>query len=305
MSNLVVVLGPTATGKTNLAVQIANKYNGEIISADSRQGYKNMDIGTGKDLSEYTLKNKTIRYHLIDILDPINNYSVFQFKNDFFKIYNSLITNKKVPVLCGGTGLYIESILLNYQMPNVPPNNLLRKRLANKTIEQLANQLQSIDTKLYDNNYHITKRRLIRAIEIIESKENIYDKNINCNIDRPLILGLIIERKKLLDNIQKRLEKRMKEGMIDEVQSLIDKGIGLDRLKYFGLEYKFVGKYLYNEIKYDEMVEKLNFAINKFSKRQMTFFRRMEKRGINILWISPDDFNLIDKYMEDYLNNEL
>ena len=131
------------------------------------------------------------------------------------------------------------------------------------------------------------------------------DKNINCNIDRPLILGLIIERKKLLDNIQKRLEKRMKEGMIDEVQSLIDKGIGLDRLKYFGLEYKFVGKYLYNEIKYDEMVEKLNFAINKFSKRQMSFFRRMEKSGINILWISPDDFNLIDKYMEDYLNNEL
>ena len=305
MSNLVVVLGPTATGKTNLAVQIANKYNGEIISADSRQIYKNMDIGTGKDLSEYTIKNKTIPYHLIDILDPINNYSVFQFKNDFLKIYNSLITNKKVPVLCGGTGLYIESILLNYQMPTIPPNNLLRKRLANKTIEQLANQLQSINTKLYDNNYHITKRRLIRAIEIIESKENIYDKNINCNIDRPLILGLIIERKKLLDNIQKRLEKRMKEGMIDEVQSLIDRGIDLDRLKYFGLEYKFVGKYLYNEIKYDEMVEKLNFAINKFSKRQMTFFRRMEKRGIDILWISPDDFNLIDKYLEDYLNNEL
>ena len=305
MSNLVVVLGPTASGKTNLAVQIADKYNGEIISADSRQVYKNMDIGTGKDLSEYTLKNKTISYHLIDILDPINNYSVFQFKNDFFKIYNSLIANNKMPVLCGGTGLYIESILLNYQMPNVPPNNLLRKQLENKTIEHLAKQLQSMNPKLYDDNYHITKRRLIRAIEIIESKENIYDKNINCNIDRPLILGLIIERKKLLDNIQKRLEKRMKEGMIDEVQSLIDKGIDLDRLKYFGLEYKFIGKYLYNEIKYDEMVEKLNFAINKFSKRQMTFFRRMEKRGINILWISPDDFNLIDKYMEDYLNNEL
>ena len=305
MSSLVVVLGPTATGKTNLAVKIASKYNGEIISADSRQIYKDMNIGTGKDLCEYKLNNKTIPYHLIDILEPNNNYSVFQFKNDFFNIYNSLIIKNVIPVLCGGTGLYIESILLNYQMSSVPPNYLLRKQLENKTIKDLTKQLQLINFKLYDENYHITKRRLIRSIEIMQSKKMINDKNINCNIDRPLVFGLNIDRKQLLVNIQARLEKRLEEGMIDEVQSLINKGIDLNRLKYFGLEYKFVGKYLYDEIKYDEMVEKLNYAINKFSKRQMTFFRRMEKRGINIVWVAPDNFDLINKYMKKYLNHEL
>ena len=305
MSSLVVVLGPTATGKTNLAVKIASKYNGEIISADSRQIYKDMNIGTGKDLCEYKLNNKTIPYHLIDILEPNNNYSVFQFKNDFFNIYNSLIIKNVIPVLCGGTGLYIESILLNYQMSSVPPNYLLRKQLENKTIKDLTKQLQLINFKLYDENYHITKRRLIRSIEIMQSKKMINDKNINCNIDSPLVFGLNMDRKQLLVNIQARLEKRLQEGMIDEVQSLINKGIDLNRLKYFGLEYKFVGKYLYDEIKYDEMVEKLNYAINKFSKRQMTFFRRMEKRGINIVWVAPDNFDLINKYMKKYLNHEL
>ena len=305
MSSLVVVLGPTATGKTNLAVKIASKYNGEIISADSRQIYKDMNIGTGKDLCEYKLNNKTIPYHLIDILEPNNNYSVFQFKNDFFNIYNSLIIKNVIPVLCGGTGLYIESILLNYQMSSVPPNYLLRKQLESKTIKDLTKQLQLINFKLYDENYHITKRRLIRSIEIMQSKKMINDKNNNCNIDRPLVFGLNIDRKQLLVNIQARLEKRLQEGMIDEVQSLINKGIDLNRLKYFGLEYKFVGKYLYDEIKYDEMVEKLNYAINKFSKRQMTFFRRMEKRGINIVWVAPDNFDLINKYMKKYLNHEL
>ena len=305
MSSLVVVLGPTATGKTNLAVKIASKYNGEIISADSRQIYKDMNIGTGKDLCEYKLNNKTIPYHLIDILEPNNNYSVFQFKNDFFNIYNSLIIKNVIPVLCGGTGLYIESILLNYQMSSVPPNYLLRKQLESKTIKDLTKQLQLINFKLYDENYHITKRRLIRSIEIMQSKKMINDKNINCNIDSPLVFGLNMDRKQLLVNIQARLEKRLQEGMIDEVQSLINKGIDLNRLKYFGLEYKFVGKYLYDEIKYDEMVEKLNYAINKFSKRQMTFFRRMEKRGINIVWVAPDNFDLINKYMKKYLNHEL
>ena len=301
MSSLVVVLGPTATGKTNLAVKIASKYNGEIISADSRQIYKDMNIGTGKDLCEYKLNNKTIPYHLIDILEPNNNYSVFQFKNDFFNIYNSLIIKNVIPVLCGGTGLYIESILLNYQMSSVPPNYLLRKQLESKTIKDLTKQLQLINFKLYDENYHITKRRLIRSIEIMQSKKMINDKNNNCNIDRPLVFGLNIDRKQLLVNIQARLEKRLQEGMIDEVQSLINKGIDLNRLKYFGLEYKFVGKYLYDEIKYDEMVEKLNYAINKFSKRQMTFFRRMEKWGIKIHWIKPKSIDKAIRLVNNYL----
>lgn len=305
MSNLVVVLGQTATGKTKLAVKIAHKYNGEIVSADSRQIYKGMDIGTGKDLDEYQINNKKISHHLIDILDPSNDYSVFQFKQDFFKIFNHLNKAKKLPILCGGTGLYIESILLNYQMPSVPPDTSLRKKMENKNIDYLANYLQSIDRSVYDRRYHVTKRRIIRAIEVALSSNHNKERNINFKIDNPLILGLEIDREELLMNIKQRLEKRIQSGMIDEVKSLINHGIDLHRLRYFGLEYKFVGQYLFNEIKYDDMIIKLNYAINKFSKRQMTFFRRMEKRGIKILWISKNNYNQVDQYIEKYLENEL
>ena len=305
MHNLVVVLGPTATGKTKLAVKIADKHNGEVISADSRQVYKGMDIGTGKDLSEYHIKNKKIPYHLIDILDPIHNYSVFQFQKDFLKVYNSINQNNKLPILCGGTGLYIESILLNYQMPSIPPNNKLRAKLENKTIDYLIKYLQSIDENLYDSQHHTTKRRLIRTIEISLSKEELKENDVNHSIDHPLILGLTLDREELLMNIKERLDLRLKSGMIDEVRSLINNGIDLDRLKYFGLEYKFIGQYLYNEIKYEDMITKLNYAINRFSKRQMTFFRRMEKRGLKICWLSKNDFKFLDKSIEEYLANEL
>ena len=301
MSKLVVVLGPTATGKTRLAVNIANKFNGEIISADSRQIYKGMDIGTGKDLAEYHNNNINTPYHLINILEPNVNYSVFQFKKDFWNIYNALGQKNKLPILCGGTGLYIESVLLNYQMPTVPPNISLRSKMDNKSIDYLKKYLQSIDGVVYDKNYHITKRRMIRAIEISLSGDIDEDKNIQSIIARPLVFGLKADREELLINIKNRLEKRIQSGMIDEVQSLINKGITLDRLKYFGLEYKFIGQYLYNEIKFDDMIEKLNFAINRFSKRQMTFFRRMENRGIDIRWVLKNQHEKINQHIKKYI----
>jgi len=301
MSKLVVVLGPTATGKTRLAVNIANKFNGEIISADSRQIYKGMDIGTGKDLAEYHNNNINTPYHLINILEPNINYSVFQFKKDFWNIYNALGQKNKLPILCGGTGLYIESVLLNYQMPTVPPNISLRSKMDNKSIDYLKKYLQSIDGVVYDKNYHITKRRMIRAIEISLSGDIDEDKNIQSIIARPLVFGLKADREELLINIKNRLEKRIQSGMIDEVQSLINKGITLDRLKYFGLEYKFIGQYLYNEIKFDDMIEKLNFAINRFSKRQMTFFRRMENRGIDIRWVLKNQHEKINQHIKKYI----
>lgn len=301
MSNLVVVLGPTATGKTKLAVKIANQYKGEIISADSRQIYKGMDIGTGKDLKEYQINKNYILHHLIDILDPQSNYSVYQFKQDFTKIYNSLVKKNKLPILCGGTGLYIESVLLDYKIPNVGPNDNLRAMLDKNSLKDLIDHLKSIDADQYDENYHVTKRRIIRTIEIIKSNKKL-NFNQTIKIKNPLIIGLKFEREKLLNNIQKRLQKRIESGMIEEVQTLIDNGMGLDRLKYFGLEYKFIGEYLFDEIPYQDMLEKLNYAINRFSKRQMTFFRRMEKRGLEITWISENNLDLIYKYLNQYLS---
>ena len=301
MSNLVVVLGPTATGKTKLAVKIANQYNGEIISADSRQIYKGMDIGTGKDLKEYQINKNYILYHLIDILDPQSNYSVYQFKQDFTKIYNSLVKKNKLPILCGGTGLYIESVLLDYKIPNVGPNDNLRAMLDKNSLKDLIEHLKSIDADKYDENYHVTKRRIIRTIEIIKSNKKL-NFNQTIKIKNPLIIGLNFEREKLLNNIQKRLQKRIESGMIEEVQTLVDNGMGLDRLKYFGLEYKFIGQYLFDEIPYQDMLEKLNYAINRFSKRQMTFFRRMEKRGLEITWVSENNLDLIYKYLDQYLS---
>lgn len=301
MSKLVVVLGPTATGKTKLAVKIANQYKGEIISADSRQIYKGMDIGTGKDLNEYKINQHYILHHLIDILDPQINYSVFQFKQDFIQVYNSLIEKNKLPILCGGTGLYIESVLLDYKIPSVGPDDKLRAMLNEKSVEDLSDYLKSISKDQYDENYHITKRRIIRTIEIIKSKETSkYSQTIK--IKDPLIIGLDFEREKLLNHIKKRLEERIESGMIEEVQGLINNGMKLDRLKYFGLEYKFIGQYLFDEISYQDMLEKLNYAINRFSKRQMTFFRRMEKRGLSITWISENNLESINKHLEQYLS---
>ena len=290
--NFIVVTGPTATGKTKVAVNIAYQFNGEIISADSRQIYRGMDIGTGKDLNEYNINNSEIPYHLIDILDPIENYSVYQFQRDFLSTYNDIIERNKLPILCGGTGLYIESILLKYKLENAPgPNQKLRQDLQNKSMEELLELLKDISPQNYDDpSKKDTKNRIIRVLEIELNKiSNQPDIFINQEIDNFLVIGIQQERQNNRDLIKKRLIERMNAGLIDEVEKLLENGLPKSRLDYFGLEYKFVGAYLKNELTKDELTDKLHIAICQFAKRQMSWFRRMEKRGIKINWVNPAD----------------
>ena len=227
MEKLLVILGPTASGKTSFAVKLADRFHGEIISADSRQIYKGMDIGTGKDLYEYKLKNKIIPYHLIDILDPKIDYSVFQFKNDFHKIYKVITDNNKLPILCGGTALYIDSILFNYDMSKSAPNPEIRNKLELLTIEKLKEELINRDKSLYDENFHTTKRRIIRSLEISDPKNNTINKSIDKSINNPLIIGMDVDRKLILNKIKVRLLERLNNGMIEEVQNLINEGLDI------------------------------------------------------------------------------
>ena len=301
MLNLVVILGPTASGKTSLAVKLADLFGTEIISGDSRQIYKNMDIGTGKDLFEYNINNRSIPYHLIDIINPNEDYSIHQFKKDFYNVYDDIIKKNKIPILCGGSGLYIESILLNYEIPNIPPDYELRETLQNKRLDSLKNILNQKDDQLYNPAYHVTKRRIIRSIELFNKKNITSDMKKYHSINNYKVIGIKTNRDVLLQQIKKRLEERLGNGMVEEVEFLIQRGISLDRLKYFGLEYRFLGEYLFNNISYEEMVNKLNVSINRFSKKQMTFFRRMEKRGIEIKWIQKDELEEAKKYIKTYL----
>ena len=300
--DFLVVTGPTATGKTKVAVDIASKYSGEIISADSRQIYKGMDIGTGKDLDEYSINNKKIPYHLIDILNPKENYSVYQFQRDFLVSYNKIKDGGNLPILCGGTGLYIESILLKYKLQNSPgPNQDLRNSLEEKTTEELLEMFQNISPEKYqDPSKKDTKNRIIRSIEIeLDKTAEEPDIFINQNIDNFLVLGIKQERQDNRDLIKKRLIERIDKGLIDEVRDLVNNGLHISRLDYFGLEYKFVGQYLKNEIIKEELIEKLHIAICQFAKRQMSWFRRMEKRGIRIQWVSPDDKDTINSLVKN------
>lgn len=306
MNKLIVILGPTASGKTKLAVNLAYKYSGEIISADSRQIYKGMDIGTGKDLDEYNINNNAIPYHLINILHPQQDYSVFKFKEDCNVALSNIHSKNRIPILCGGTGLYIESILLDYKMPKTKPNTNLRSQLEKKSLLQLKRELLLLDSGAFNEDYHISSRRLIRSIEIISDKSNIDMKKKGNNIlENSLVMGIRIDRPEVLNKIKERLNTRLEEGMIEEVESLLDSGLSFTRLAYFGLEYKFIGKYLSKEINYDQMKELLNNAINKFSKRQMTFFRRMEKRGIKINWIDTTDLNEIYILTNSFLQSSV
>ena len=300
--NFIVITGPTATGKTKVAVDIAYQYNGEIISADSRQIYKGMDIGTGKDLDEYIINNKQIPYHLIDILDPNENYSVYQFQRDFLSSYNLIKERDNLPILCGGTGLYIESILLKYRLQNAPgPNQKLRQSLQEKSTEELLNLFQNISPEKYRNpSKKDTKNRIIRSIEIeLNKTTDEPDIFTNHNINNFLVIAIKQERQNNRDLIKKRLIERIKEGLIEEVEGLIDNGLDISRLDYFGLEYKFVGLYLKKELTKEDLIDKLHIAICQFAKRQASWFRRMEKRGINIHWVSPDDKNTINSLIKN------
>ena len=295
---LLAIVGPTASGKTSLSAKIAEKYIGEIISADSRQIYKGMDIGTGKDLDEYYLNGKKIPYHLINIITPNTDYSVYQFQKDFFKVYDIICLNKSLPILCGGTGLYIESVLLNYDLKEVSPNYRLRKKLEKIDHNTLIQNLKEINIELHNKTDLSTKKRTIRALEIARYK-NLTSKSIENNINF-CVIGIKPERKLLKKNITRRLKSRLKNGLIEEVKNLLKLELSHDRLNYFGLEYKYIGHYLSGNLNYNDMYQKLNTAIHQYSKRQMTFFRRMEKRGIHINWINEPNMQHVERILAKY-----
>lgn len=299
---LITVLGPTATGKTRLAVELANRLNGEIISADSRQIYRGMDIGTGKDLEDYSIDGKNILYHLIDILDPTEDYNVFRFQNDFQKVYNNIQNRKTLPILCGGTGLYLDSILLNYKFEPIDANTELRKELESKSIDELMKQLKNLDLNLFNNWNLDTKRRIIRGIELALENGNPETNSRANDLSRTCILGVHYPTEIIRDRITNRLKIRLENGMIEEVELLLKNGLPKERLDYFGLEYKFIGRYLDGELIKDELFELLNIAIHQFAKRQRSWFRRMEKRGVKINWIKEGNLetamNVIEPYLE-------
>jgi tRNA dimethylallyltransferase len=295
-NKLIIILGPTATGKTNLATKLAFNSNAEIISSDSRQVYKYLNIGTGKDLEEYNVNNKKINYHLIDIINIERNYSVYNFQKDFEQSYKSIIDKNKQAIVCGGTGLYIESLLLEYDLSNSPPPDFeLRKELNHKSIEKLKEYFKEINKDIIKNPKLDTKNRIIRNIEICLNQKIKRKKNTILPIKNYTVIGINPGREQVRNKITSRLKYRLENGLVEEVENLLLKGISHERLNYFGLEYRFISKYLQKIYTKDEFFSKLNSAIHQFSKKQMTFFRRMEKRGIKINWINDNNINLIDK----------
>lgn len=293
--NLIVILGPTASGKTRLAVRLAHDMRGEIISADSRQVYKMMDIGTGKDLSEFIINGGSIPYHLIDIVEPENEFNLFEFQRRFYEVFNNLIDRKIVPVLVGGTGLYLESVLIGYNMPPAPTNEKLRHELSLKSKNELQEMLLALKPRLHNKTDLENPERLIRAIEI-ELARNSAGKNQQKmpHIDA-VVFGIKWERSILRQLITERLKQRLNQGMIEEVIKLHESGLSWTRLESFGLEYRYVSMYLRKLLTFEEMEKKLNTAIHQFAKRQETWFRRMEKKGILINWIPGNDYAMLQE----------
>jgi tRNA delta(2)-isopentenylpyrophosphate transferase len=333
MYDLTVILGPTASGKTRYAVKMAAETDGEIISADSRQVYRGMDIGTGKDLGEYRYNGITIPYHLIDIADAGTKYNLFEYCRDFAKVYEDIRSRGKYPILCGGTGLYIEAVTRGYSIPEVPPDLALREELERLSMEELTERLSKLK-KLHNTTDIDSKKRAIRAIEIALYEQKIAsESSIGANVvkreiidetggeDSPLeeatfeesrkdesfenaksraktdgkesgaiglkswFIGISVDREERNRRIDARLKYRLENGMVEEVRGLLDSGISPEDMMYYGLEYKFVTQYLINQLSYEEMERQLGIAIHQFAKRQMTWFRGMERRGIEVEWI--------------------
>lgn len=289
MKRLLTILGPTASGKTDLAAHVAYKVDGEIISADSRQVYRGMDIGTGKDLDDYTVNGKKIPYHLIDICEAGTKYNLFQYQEDFLKAYLDIQGRGTQPILCGGTGLYIESVLKGYHLSPVPQNPDLRKALDGKSLEELTAMLADLKTKTGSKMHNTTDvdscQRAIRAIEI----ETYNLEHPTADRDFPaidsVIVGVDIDRDARREKITNRLRKRLDNGMVEEIRGIIDNGVKPEDLIYYGLEYKYVTEYVIGQLSYEEMFRQLEIAIHQFAKRQMTWFRGMERRGATIHWI--------------------
>ena len=293
MQKMITILGPTASGKTPLAAALAYEIGGEIISADSRQVYRRMDIGTGKDLADYTITNNrepiTVPYHLIDIVEPGTKYNLFQYQQDFYDAYQDIMARGKTPILCGGTGLYIEAVLKGYKLSPVPQNPDLRQQLEGKTLDELTQLLAALKAKTGSVMHNKTDvdscQRAIRAIEIESyNQEHPVPLRELPPVDS-LIIGVNIDREARREKITRRLKARLEEGMVDEVRGLLDEGIPAEDLIYYGLEYKFVTEYVTGKTTYDEMFTRLEIAIHQFAKRQMTWFRGMERRGFTIHWI--------------------
>lgn len=284
---LITILGPTASGKTVLAAALAAQLHTEIISADSRQIYRGMDIGTGKDLADYIVNGQSIPYHLIDICEPGYKYNVFQYQHDFFRVFRDIESRGKLPILCGGTGMYIEAVLKGYKLLDVPQNPTLRQSLQGKSLAELEQILASY--KVLHNKTDVdSAQRAIRAIEIEEYYRTEAPGRNEYEPINSLIIGVDIDRDTRRAKISQRLRARLAEGMVDEVRQLIDQGVKPDDLIYYGLEYKFVTQYVIGQLSYEEMVTQLEIAIHQFAKRQMTWFRGMENRGVPIHWIRHD-----------------
>lgn len=282
--DLITVLGATAGGKTSFATQLAYITDREIIGADSRQVYRRMDIGTGKDLGDYTVNDKKIPAHLVDIAEPGYKYNVYEYQADFIKIFNKLKSEGKQAIMCGGSGMYLESVLNAYKLIKVPENIALREQLQAKDLDELSQILKSYGT-IHNTSDITDKQRAIKAIEIAEFYKQNPESQTGLEHIKHLILGIKFDRDSRRRRITERLKSRFESGMIDEVKSLLDAGVDSETLIYYGLEYKFITQHILGELNYDEMFKGLETAIHQFSKRQMTWFRRMEKNGTKIYWL--------------------
>ena len=297
--NLITILGPTASGKTAVAAKVASLLNGEVISADSRQVYRDMNLGTGKDYADYIVDGQTIPYHLIDIVDAGYEYNVYEYQKDFLRVFAELLSREKLPVMCGGSGLYLDAILKNYKLIRVPVNEPLRESLDDKLLWELSDILRGYKNYLHNQTDTESSKRALRAIEI----EEYYLTHPEIETGMPeinsLVVGVEYERMARRKRITGRLKQRLKEGMLDEVQHLLDGGLTPDQLTYYGLEYKYMTLHLTGKITYQEMFDGLNVAIHQFAKRQMTWYRRMEKQGIEIHWL--DGYIPMDEKIEKIL----
>lgn len=306
LPKLLVILGPTSSGKTKLAVEIAQQFNGEIVSADSRQVYKGMDIGTGKDLKEYGKGSRAIKYHLIDVVEPRNQFNLKHYQTLAYKAIEDIMKRKKTPILVGGSGLYLQAVVDGYELSEAKPSN--KVNLSKLSLEQIYTQIKELDPKFLDrlnNSERKNKQRLLRYLEIIQSSETAHSSLHGKSKPRyqSLVIGINYSLNTIRQKIKKRLGSRFKQGMIKEIESLHQNGLNWEKLEAFGLEYKFISKYLQKKITLTEMKEKLAIASGQFAKRQMTWFRRWEKQGREILWVKGK--NILNRRLSNTINRFL
>ncbi len=284
MNKLITILGPTATGKTALAAEVAYRFGGEVISADSRQVFRGMDVGTGKDLADYSVKGTTVPYHVIDICDPAEEYNAYRFMGDFLKAYNSIVSRGRVPIMCGGTGMYLDAVIRGYHLADAPIDEEYRRSIAACSDDELTERLASY-ISLHNHTDTETRERLVRALEIQEFAQRHPEAYIHMPEMEHHVFGISFPREVIIARIENRLRRRLDEGMTDEVQRLLDSGVSAGRLMKFGLEYRHVTRYLLGQCTQEEMFRDLFTDIRRFAKRQMTWFRRMERNGVDIHWI--------------------